>query len=32
VLDDHKVDLLGSPVPGRLAFLQLEYAYQGLRF
>jgi iron complex outermembrane receptor protein len=32
VFDDHKVDLLGSPVPGRLAFLQLEYAYQGLQF
>jgi iron complex outermembrane receptor protein len=32
VLDDHNVDLLGSPVPGRLAFLQLEYAYQGLRY
>jgi iron complex outermembrane receptor protein len=32
VFDDHKVDLLGSPIPGRLAFLQLEYAYPGLKF
>jgi iron complex outermembrane receptor protein len=32
VLDDHKVDLLGSPIMGRLAFLQLEYAYQGLKY
>lgn len=30
LFDDHNIDLLGSPVPGRLAFLQLEYAYQGL--
>jgi len=32
VLDDRKVDLLGSPVPGRLAFLQLEYTFDGLRY
>ncbi len=32
VLDDRKVDLLGSPVPGRLAFLQVEYTFDGLRY
>jgi iron complex outermembrane receptor protein len=32
VLNDHNVDLLGSPIPGRLAFVQVEYAYQGLTF
>jgi outer membrane receptor for ferrienterochelin and colicins len=32
VLNDQKVDVVGSPIPGRLAFLQLEYAYQGLTY
>jgi outer membrane receptor for ferrienterochelin and colicins len=32
LLDDHKVDVLGAPTPGRLMWLQIAYDYEGLRY
>jgi iron complex outermembrane receptor protein len=32
LLEDKKVDLLGAPIPGRLAWLQVAYDWDGLRY
>ncbi|HEY5922076.1 MAG TPA: TonB-dependent receptor [Kofleriaceae bacterium] len=32
LMNNHDVDVLGAPIPGRLAWLQLAYDFDGLRY